>query len=42
MDDGEFFAAFLFVLVEGSGQVVKYESEEHYLDQNGELPPREE
>ena len=36
------FAIFVYVLVEGSDQVIRYESEEHYLAENNELPEREE
>ena len=36
------YAAFVFVLADGSDQVVKLISSEHYLSENGELPPYEE
>ncbi|MBU8871851.1 MAG: hypothetical protein KOO60_13375 [Gemmatimonadales bacterium] len=37
-----FHAAYIFVLMEGADKVFKFQSEEHYFDENGELFPREE
>ena len=41
-DGSMHYAAFVFVIAETSNQVVKLISSEHYLDENGELPPYEE